>query len=433
VTALRQDGLLGAAQLASELRGLFGPVLPSATLPSQLYDTDGLAAIIVDRPAEDALASGFVVEGDEEETILNEIDRLDAVQHLTDAERWARLDGAGAVLMLVDDGLTLEQPMDLGRLKQVSDLMSYSVTAISADEERYQDPARRNYGEPVYYKMQPRQGQPFRCHESRLLRVSGAPLASGNSSHTIPWMGRSALAGCYDDLRNYREAMRLSRAILERKQQPVHNMSGLAETLALPDGEGERIIASRLRNVDFTRSLFTTVAVDGLDKFSVLDAAVSGIDALINSFRIGLSASTAMPVPILFGEGLSGLGNSGSGEQGIYHGRLRTIQERSLRPAMEYLISILWAQKAVGRPEPQKWRLVFNPLWSPSEKELAEAESIRATAKKTEAEALVVLGDGQMLTPEESRAYAAKRWPELGIQAEFQSVMPDDDEPPPVS
>jgi phage-related protein (TIGR01555 family) len=424
--------MLGAIEMAASLRGIYGPNLPPMARADELYAADGLAAIIVDRPAEDALSRGFTIVGDDDDTISDEIDRLDAIQHLTDAERWARLHGAGAVLMLVDDGLMLDQPLDLNRLRQVNDLMSYPASAISAETQRYTDPRFRNYGEPVWYKLQPRHGQPFIVHESRILPVSGDPVSYATVSQTLPWMGRSALEGCAADLRRYRDAMDLSRAVLERKQQPVYNMAGLAKTLLENEpGVGERIVASQLRNVDLTRGIFTTVAVDGDDKFSVLDAAVSGIDTLLNAFRIALAASTGVPVPILFGEGLSGLGNSGTGEQGIYHARLRNIQERSIRPALERLVSILWAQQAVGKAEPASWHIRFNPLWSPSEKEVAEAESTRATARKTDAEALLLLADGQILTPEETRSYAAKRWPELEIQGEFQaSAMPDDDEPP---
>lgn len=431
MTAFRQDGYTAAIELAAAGQSRQHPLALPVTLAEALYSTDGLAALIVDRPAEDALSRGFTVEGDEDETVLNEVDRLDAIQHLTDALRWARLHGAGAVLMLVDDGRRLDQPLNVAGLRRINDLLSYPASAITAGRARYADPAQANYGEPILYTLQPRHGQPFDVHESRLLRVSGDALSYGATTMEIPWMGRSALEGCRADLQRYRDALMLTRAILERKQQPVHKMAGLADTLALPGNEGEQIIAARLRNVDLTRGLFTTVAVDGGDEFSVLDAAVSGIDALLNGFRIALAASAGVPVPILFGEGLSGLGNSGIGELSVYHGRVRTAQERSLRPAIERLVSLIWAQSEVAAREPEKWRVAFNPLWSPSEKELADAESVRATAFKTRAEAIIALQDGQLVTPDEARGYASRQWPEIEIQGEAPlTAMPDDDEPP---
>jgi phage-related protein (TIGR01555 family) len=405
-----------------------------------LYATDGLAALIVDRPAEDALSRGFVVEGDKEKAVQNEIDRLDAITALTDAARWSRLHGGGVILPLVDDRLTLDQPIGIDNIRQINDLKVYPVSAITASAVRYTDERLANYGEPIFYTIQPPSGLPFPVHESRLLRVPGEPLAYAQSvGREIPWIGRSAIEGCREDLGRYREALRLIKEILRRKQQAVYKMKGMAETMAIrefdADGsmrfDGKALVMDRLNLTDAVRGTETTIGVDGEDDFTVLDASVSGLDAVLAGYRIALAASSGIPVPILFGEGLSGLGNSGSGEQSIYHGRVRQVQERSLRPALERLVSLIWAQSEVRAREPEGWRITFNPLWSPSEKEVADAENVRATAWKTRAEALIALGDAQVMLPEEVRGYAAKQWPELGIRGGTEPVrLPDDDAAP---
>jgi phage-related protein (TIGR01555 family) len=406
-----------------------------------LYAKDGLAAVIVDRPAEDALSKGFEIEGDEDNTVLSEVDRLDAIQHFTDAARWARLCGGGAILLLTADGAGLDSPLREEGLSLIADLKTYPVTALTPSAARYRDARLANYGDPEWYDVTPPAGDQFKVHETRLLRVPGDPLTySARRSQTIPWVGRSALEGALPDLLRYRQALRLTKEILRRKQQAIYKMKGMAEAITqrMEDAEGrvvfdgKQAVMERLNLTDLVRSIETTVAVDGEDEFSILDSSLTGIDAVLGGFRTALAASAAMPVPILFGEGLSGLGNSGTGEQGIYHGRLTTIQERSLRPALERFVGLIWAQKELKVREPERWRLVFNPLWSPSAKEAAEAEKIRADAKKAEVEAIVTLGDAQYITPEEGRAYTAKRWPEMEIQGEAPVVvMPDDDEPPP--
>lgn len=431
----RADNFMGAIGLASNTNRQYGHATGWACPVDQIYAEDGLAALIVDRLAEDSLARGFCVdvEGveDADETILNEADRLDAVQHLTDALRWARLHGAGAVLMLVDDGLTLDQPLDLGRIRQVLDLISYPCSALTAGQARYTDPTRVNYGEPLFYSLRPRSGDAFDVHESRLLRVPGDPLSYGAAQNeSLPWLGRSALTGCLPDLRRYRDALSLTRAILERKQQPVYKMKGLGQTFAdLPVTEAEAIIAGRLRMVDLTRGILTTVAVDADDAYEVLDASVGGIDALLNGFRIALAASSGIPMPILFGEAVKGLGSTGEGELTTYHSRIRAAQERSLRPAMERFASVLWAQKSLGMAEPERWRLQFNPLWSPSESELADVALKKAQARKAEAETLVIVSDAQMVTPDEGREFIRSNWSDFEIR---DGEFPEDQNPAPV-
>lgn len=401
----------------------------------ELYAADGIAGVIVDRPAEDALSRGFTVEGDQDRTILSEVDRLDAIQHFTDAVRWSRLNGGGAILILTDDGSSLSQPLNPERIGLIRDLKAYPITALSPTASRYTDTTRANYGQPIYYDITPEYGDNFTVHESRLLKVSGAPLTyAAARGRSIPWRGRSALEACRDDLWRYREALRLTREILRRKQQAVYKMKEMAkaigQTLTNPDGsiafDGKRSVMDRLALADMVRGVMTTVAVDGEDDFTVLDTNLSGISDVLGGYKTALSASSRMPVPILFGEGLSGLGNSGEGEQGIYHGLLSGTQERTIRPALERFVSLLWAQRQLRVPQPERWRVVFNPLWSPTEKEAADAELVRANARKTEAEALVVLADGQLISQEAGMAYAAKRWPELEIEAEQRAVMPDD-------
>jgi phage-related protein (TIGR01555 family) len=436
----RTDGFMGAISLAAGSQGRYGTIPGSFSPVDEVYATDGLAALIVDRLAEDALSRGFTVEvagtDDADDTILNEIDRLDAIQHLTDGLRWARLHGAGAVLMLVDDGLTLDMPLDLGRIREVTDLLPYPASALTGSRERYLDPARANYGEPTFYTVRPRAGDPFDVHESRFLRISGDPLSYGFAhSDGLPWMGRSALGGCLPDLRRYRDALSLTRAILERKQQPVYQMEGLGKTFTdLPQAEAESIIAARLRMVDMTRGIFTTVAVDALDTYAVLDASVGGIDALLNGFRIALAASAGIPMPILFGEAVKGLGSTGEGELTTYHSRIRAVQERALRPALERLVTVLWAQKSLGVAEPKQWRVLFSPLWSPSDAEVAGVALTKAQARKAEAETLVIVTDGQLVTPDEGREFIRANWSDFEIEAgEFpEDLIPDPVVIPPI-
>lgn len=441
---VRHDDYASVVHLLMTARQRGGQMVAPQDLEA-IYAADGLAAIIIDRPAEDALSSGFKVEGDQElqagegGVVLNEIDRLDAIHTLTDAGRWSRLSGGGVVLVLLEDSLALTEPVDFDRIERVNDLLDYPLSAITPSTARYDDPRLVNYGDPIFYTIRPRSGLPFDVHESRLLRVPGEPLSyQAAQGLDIPWAGRQALEGCREDLANYREAMRLARQIMRRKQQAVYKMVGMAKTLDIlekyPDGtiqfDGKASVMERLNLTDMVRSVENTVAVDGDDDYTVMDTNLGGIDTTLGAFRTALSASSGIPAPILFGEGLSGLGNSGTGEQGIYHSRVRNLQERALRPALERLVSMIWAQRQIPVKEPERWRVVFNALWSPSDKEQAEVQKIKADARKAAVESLVALSDLQAITPDEARAFVAEAMPEYGVTDTPAAEMPDDDEPP---
>ena len=397
-------GVLGAYANRMAYGGQFAGLLPGSA--EELYGTDGLASLIIDRPAEDAVARGFRVDGDEREDVLNEIDRLDAHSALVEALRWTRLHGAACIMPLVDDGLPIEAPLDLGRVRQITDLMVYPAGSVTMGAERYADPSLPNYGWPVFYDLRPRWGLSFRVHESRLFTVTGDPLAYAAAGHArLPWLGRGVLEGCHADLCRYRDALRLAKLILERKQQPVHSMSGLGEMLS----QGlDDVVAKRLDTADLARNLLTTVAVDAEDSFQVLDSSLGGIQDIIREYKVALCASSGVPMLVLFGEQPGGLNSTGAGEFEQYHQHLRRAQGQ-LRPAVERLVSLVYAQQSLRRGEPPHWRVLWEPLWSPSEKETADVRKAEAEAKKVAVDALVALAQGGLATPDECRALAREQ------------------------
>lgn len=407
---LRADGLLDVVR---GLRpGAAGQTYAGAYfLPALLYETDGIARNIVDRPAEDAISRGFVVEGDADAVVLNELDRLDAFQHLTDGLRAARLEGASAVLMLAEDGGALEDPLDPARLRRLDDLLVFPRTGITPGSDLYDDPRRREYGRPLRYMLTPAHGGAgFWVHDTRLLKLTGDPAPpSGRLGATLHWEGRSALDGCRSDLERYRAGLRLAEAVLERKQQGIYGMAGLAELLATV--EGKQFVQEKLALVDAVRGLLNTVAIDAGpgnkdgtgDTYQIADLSVGGIDSLLNSLKIALCASSGFPAPILFGEDLRGLGTVGTGEQTIYHAKVRAIQERNVRPAIETLAPLIWAQAEVRASEPTFWRVDLNPLLAPSEAEEADVALKKAQARKVAAEAVQVALDTGAVSPEEGR------------------------------
>lgn len=433
----RADGLMDAVRALRP--GAAGQTHAGAFfLPALAYETDNLAATIVDRPAEDALAPGFEIEGDPDETVLNECDRLDVSLHFGDAVRWARLHGASAILVLARDGAPLDEPLDPDRLERIDDLLPFPGDAITAEPGAYADPAQRNYGLPERYRLSPSNGADgFTVHESRLLCFGGDPLPRARAYGVrLHWSGRSALAGCMADLDRYRAGLRLAEQILQRKQQPIYGMAGLSELLATAEGKG--FVQEKLALVDAVRGLLNTVAIDAGggnrdhpdgDNYTIIDLALGGIDAVLGKLELALCASARMPGVVLLGQEIRGLGSVGAGEQSVYHGYLGTIRQRTVRPPLERLVNLVWAQRSLRATAPDRWRIKWRPFWSPTEAELADVALKKAQARKTAMEAVTALVDTQLAGPEETRALArATAFPELveGAPPEPEPELPDD-------
>lgn len=405
-------------------------------MPAFTYENDGVAATIVDRPAEDAISRGFKIEGDEDETVLNEMDRLNATIHFTDAMRWARLYGASAILVLARDGRSLGQPLDLSKLQIIEDLVVYSGDMIQPETERYADPTVRNYGLPMRYRLSPMQGNSFVVHETRLIKFTGDPMPpSRKMSVLLPWQGRSCLEACRSDLARYRAGLTLSRQIMERKQQAVHAMAGLSELLA--SQEGQDLVRQKIALTDAVRGVLNGITIDGGpgngvgdgDDYKIIDLSLGGIDSVMGEFRDALAGSSRMPQVVLFGSDVQGLGSVGAGEQGIYHALVKSIQERGVRPAMEEFAGMIWAQTSVPQSEPEKWRLVFSALWSPTEVEMADIGLKKAQERKTHMEAVQITLDSYLVSPEEAREAATMAFPELELDPAKVPEQPPEPDP----
>lgn len=420
----RSDGMMSVLNRVSTERARFGDTGPTSLYtPDTIYATDGIAAVIIDRPAEDAVAGGFTIEGDDSNDILNEFDRLDAWPVLTDALRWSRLHGGAAILMFVDDGLPIDQPLDINRIRVVEDLICFSSSQMTAGASRYADPSKRNYGWPSTYRISPQFGGSFEVHESRLAFVAGETLPPSQiQASGFPWLGKSALDGCFADLCRYRVGLKLSQAIMERKQQLVFSMSDLGRML---ESGLDEVVAKRIGIADAVRGVFNLLAIDAADKITLADSDLSGIDSVVKDYKIALCASSRLTMPILFGEQVSGLNANSTGMQSIYENLVSTERTKKYKPLIERLAGVIWAQKVLPRAEPQAWQVKFKPLSQPSDREQAETENIRAQARKNHMDAVSSFMDTQAATPEEVRAASAIAFPELALGLDVPN-LPDD-------
>lgn len=421
----RNDGLSDVYEDYGAENWRHRPLLAGhADVLQRLYDEDGVAATIVDRPAEDALASGFEVEGDEGEEILNEYDRLGAEIALIDAVRLARLTGGGVLQVISRDAALMGEALDLGRIEEITELRVFPATALMPGDRRYDDPKLPEHGRPETYWIQPQSGEAYEVHETRLIKIPGEAKSWRNSTPLIYWRTSSALERCAADLERYRDCLGFVPSILEMKQQAIAKLTGLDELLR----QGlDSIVKKRLNLVDQSRSIFRSVAVDASDDFGVTDNSLSGIDTTVATVMKALVASSQIHGVVLFGEESKGLGVVGAGQQAIYHGLLKRIFARQYRPALERLLVLIWAQRKLSEKEPKKWRIKPKPLYSPTAKEEAEVKKIEAEEMKISVEAISVAIGENAVNGDELRVFMSKKYADLGID---DKPLPEPDPPP---
>ncbi|MDB5849806.1 MAG: hypothetical protein JWP29_3558 [Rhodoferax sp.] len=433
----RFDGLIGAvlnsfrrAGYGNGASGLNNPAMDRTTRfrntdamkladqISDLYYSSGVAARIVDMPADDALARGYEIEGDVKNAIGDELDRLQVGQRITEALRWSRLFGGSVILLITQDGAdSLEYPINELSLGLITELRVFDVTDLTVPIGlTYTDPKAANYDEPQFYDVRsPNTGGYFRVHQSRLIVFSGDPLPrrlTRTRFGGVPFRGRGALDGCYESIMRYDAAMAWTERMLERKQQAVFTMEGLAALLAA--GMDDRVSA-RIDRVDMARSVLNTVVIDGGeggvggDSYEVKDLSLMGVTDAIKDSQTAICADTGFPVTALFGTSPSGLNSTGDNDTAGYFRIVDHVQRNDVRPALERLIALVLAQVSFAGARPNQWAVKFHPLWLPSEAEQAKAKLARAQAKQAEAAAAETYATAGAITPDEVRADLTKR------------------------
>lgn len=394
-----------------------GPILTDQML-GNLFISNSIARKIVSLLADEAVKNWISIDDDPESKPMQILDDMGAEGHFADALRWGRLYGGSVILMLVNDGGTLEEPLREGNVKEVESLRVYDKTQVFwNDAVLYEDPRDKQYGEPEYYQINPIGGMPFMVHESRLLLFKGDPLPDYYRMRYRGW-GLPSLQGLWDELLNNSHAHSLAIKIMERMSQGVLKLDGMLENLQTDFGETE--VRKRLELIDMARSILNTIAIDKEDEFKLENMSLSQIPELLDRFGLAVSAASNIPFTLLFGRSPAGMNATGEADLENYYNMVKQMQKRQLKPQLSRLIRLISGSK-------EALKLTFLPLWLPSEKEQAETDKLKADAKEKEATtANTYVGMGA-LDPSEVRKGLADR-EEYDIDLSLNPIEPTPEE-----
>lgn len=393
------NGVAAARQLG-QLQLTWGGILGGRVA----YSRGGLMARIIDLPSELATARGVTIENGGD-GIASEMERLGVLECLSDALRWSLLDGGGAVVVMSQDGAELAQPLNPNSVQQIEELRVVSVQDIKAGPITYDDPQKLNYGWPITYEVKFSAATKYVVvHESRIIEVPGATRLGGvDDIGRIPWAGQPIGITVIQAVERYRSGVKWAAALLERSQQAVHRMKGLADMLMASQ---EAVVRARIDLVDSNRSALNGVAVDAEDDYTITNATLSGVKDVISELEVAVSAETGLPVTVLFGRSPGGLNATGDSDWDIVYQQVGQLQRRRLRRPLERLIALIYAQTAVDMERSDNWSITFNPLEVLNAQQQAEMENKQAdTLNKIATAIKTVVVDTQALSQDEATAY----------------------------
>lgn len=362
-----------------------------ATELDALYANDGLAAKIIDKPADEMLRAGYCIDGvDDESDVLTVMQGLQADTNLANALRYARLYGGSLVVALINDGGKFEQPLNPDRIKSIEALRIYDRHSVSR-HKLYSDPQDKRFGQVELYQVSPASGSPYMVHESRCFPVLGERVPPRVMEMLDGW-GGSVIDRCLQQLERFGLAQFWGIKLIERAQQGVHGIPSLNEILTSPGGQ--ELVRQRIDLVDTARGVTNTVIIDSQESYDLKSTSLSGVSDLIDRAGLVLSAVSGIPEAMLFGRQQAGLNSTGKSDMDTWYATIGQLQQTQLLPVLDWLVGLVI--RSMGG-DADDYLITFNPLSVPTEKEASETELNRARAAE-------IYVNAQALDPSEVRA-----------------------------
>lgn len=390
------------------------PIIPDMQLTG-LYEGNGLFSKIIDTPAEEALKHGFDLnlKNDEVNAFVEEaLDELEWEEKAATAIKWARLYGGALIVMLINDGGGLEQPVNWQNVKSIDELRVYERAIVQPD---YSSLYRQDYGgkgegnrvskfgQPEFYYVSSVYGS-FRVHESRCLVFRNGVLPEQTSNSIYRFWGMPEYVRIRRALRETVTAHTDSVKLLERSVQAIYSMKGLATLLTTDDGENQ--VLKRLNVIDTARGILNSLVIDADgENYDFKTFQFSGVKDVIDATCNMLSALTNIPQTILFGRSPAGMNATGTSDFESYYNFVEKIQRLMLKRNLRTLLDVIFrAGIASGSVEEEPdYKLEFNPLWSLSDTEQATVDQTKAQTAQIKAQTAQVYVDMQALDPIEVR------------------------------
>lgn len=379
----------------------------------RLYEGNGLFAKIIDRPSQEAVKHGLDIDyGDEDisEYVDERLDDLDFEDKFATAEKWARLYGGSIIVMLVDDGRLLEEPLDWDNVRSIEELRVFERAIVQPDYTslynfRFFDSmdSDKPFGEPEYYQVFSIYGY-FTAHRSRCLVFRNGRLPEQTTNAIYRYWGipeyvkiKRALREC---ITSHEDGVKL----LERSVQAIYKMKNLANMLSTSDGEDK--VLQRLQVIDMARGILNSIAIDtdGED-YDFKTLQMSGVKDVIDATCNMLSAVTEIPQTILFGRSPAGMNSTGDSDMENFYNMVENIQKQNMKKNARTVIDLVLRQgRLEGKiPEVPKYKVKFAALWSMSDTELAGVKQTEAATEYTKAQTAQLYIDSGVIDPSEVR------------------------------
>lgn len=352
------------------------PIIFSPLELGYTYAGCGLFRKIIDAPASEMVREWIRINGDKDNIFQFYLDKLHCQTSFGDLIRWARLYGGAIIIMGINDGRELDQPVNLNSIKAVEFLRVVDRSQLFLyPQDYYMDPESPKFGQverytvrPITYGVPNEQSILYRVHESRVLRLDGNPMPDWMRRLNWSW-GAPVLQSIYWDLIDSLQTYSYSSELVHDFVTTILSINNL--TALLQTETGEAMVRKRINTINYSKSIINSVFIDAdKEKFEKVSSSVTGLPELLSAFDMKLSAVVEIPYMVLFSKSASGLNATGDNEVRTWYDQIKMKQEQQLRPLIQKLMRyITLAKDCEFKGDFDQINFEFVPLWQYEEKD----------------------------------------------------------------
>lgn len=367
---------LGTKQDKSFYTTFRGFQILSTKILSDIWIGDGFGKRIIEVIADDMTREWISINNDSENLIQNKLDFLDSQSNFNLALKWKRLFGGSIIIIGINDGRLIEEPVNIDAIKSIDFLKVFDRTNIALTNINFQDNIySTDYGKIDFYTVTPSYGAPFNIHRSRVLEFKGIPVPSGAITSDFWYWGMSELQPIWNNLKDFGAGINNVSKILYEFIIGVYKLDNLVDLIA----EGnEHKFRNRMNAIDLSKSMIQGIMLDTTEDYDRNSANVSGLSDILDRFMMFISGASGIPVTRLFGRSPAGQNSTGESDLINYYDMIVPKQNNEMKKQLQKLILYINNSQEIGQKKIKEPIITFNKLFQLSESEEIKNRKVQA-------------------------------------------------------
>lgn len=335
-----------------------------------LWLGEGLGKKIVSSVADDMTRNWIEIQNDEKDEIQKELTRIEAETKVNEALKWMRLYRGSLIIVGVNDGRELDQPLGT-TFDKIEWLKVYAAPRVKIDQTHIvTDPESPYFEDVEIFPVQKLNGDIMNVHHSRCIVFKGDPTPNTHGQEidfqNLYW-GTSILQSIWERLKNLGAVEQGIANLMMEVIIGKYKLSGLADILAANNVEA---VYNRMEIINSSKSVINGVLLGENEDYVRDSANLSGIPDTMDRFMIMVSAVSEIPVTRLFGRSPAGENATGDADLRTYYDMVQSKQKTTLMPPLQLLVNMI--NKYTETAKEGDAVIEFNPVWVPTQKEMIE-------------------------------------------------------------